>query len=63
MHANLGFKAPIEIHDPELKAILGEAKFFSITYRLFKLPEGMLETLCEDYGQASVEVRSLVFKF
>ncbi|EKX55401.1 hypothetical protein GUITHDRAFT_62819, partial [Guillardia theta CCMP2712] len=47
--------APIEVHDPELKAILGEAKFFSITYRLFKLPEGMLETLCEDYGQASAQ--------
>jgi len=43
--------APISIEDPELKAICGEAKFFSITYRLFKLP-GQLETLCEDYGQA-----------
>lgn len=45
--------APIEIHDPELQAILGEAKFYSITYRLFKLP-GLLETLCEDYGQYAV---------
>jgi len=31
-------KKPIEISDPELSAIVGEAKFFSITYRLFKLP-------------------------
>jgi len=29
---------------------LGQAKFFSATYRLFKL-DG-LETACEDYGQA-----------
>lgn len=40
---------PIEINDPELKDIVGEAKFYSITYRLFKLDA--LETLCEDYGQ------------
>jgi arsenite methyltransferase len=31
---------------------LGQAKFFSATYRLFKL-DG-LETACEDYGQAVV---------
>ena len=37
--------------DPELKGLLGEARFFSITYRLFKL-EGV-ETTCEDYGQAA----------
>lgn len=43
--------APITIEDPELQDVVGEAKFFSITYRLFKLP-GMLESLCEDYGQA-----------
>eukprot|EP00873_Tetraselmis_striata_P046466 jgi/Tetstr1/466730/TSEL_011203.t1 len=45
--------APIQIHDPELQLLLGEAKFFSITYRLFKLP-GLIETLCEDYGQYAV---------
>mmetsp|Transcript_2202 Transcript_2202/g.6522 ORF Transcript_2202/g.6522 Transcript_2202/m.6522 type:complete len:381 (+) Transcript_2202:190-1332(+) len=43
----------IDVHDPDLRAILGEAKFYSITYRLFKLP-GLLETLCEDYGQYAV---------
>lgn len=39
----------IEIHDPEIKAKVGDIEFFSITYRLFKLPE--LEKSCEDYGQ------------
>lgn len=41
----------IEVKDPELKALLGEATFYSITYRLFKVP-GRVESLCEDYGQA-----------
>lgn len=39
------------MHDPELRALLGDAAFYSITYRLFKVP-GRIETLCEDYGQA-----------
>jgi hypothetical protein len=43
--------APIAVTDAALAATLGEARFFSITYRLFKLPKGRLETLCEDYGQ------------
>lgn len=43
----------ITIQDPELKAITGNARFFSITFRLFKLP-GMLEPACEDYGQIAV---------
>jgi len=42
----------IIVHDPELKELLGNARFFSITYRCFKL-EGM-ETLCEDYGQVAI---------
>ena len=42
---------PIEIKDPALKEITGNAKFYSITYRLFKLPSGAMETTCEDYGQ------------
>jgi len=41
----------IEVTDPELKELCGEAKFYSITYRCFKLPQ--LETLCEDYGQVA----------
>ena len=41
--------SPIQVSDPELREVLGGAKFFSITYRLFKLPA--LEPNCEDYGQ------------
>lgn len=44
--------APIDVTDPELSQLLGNAKFVSITYRLFKIP-GQIETLCEDYGQAA----------
>jgi SAM-dependent methyltransferase len=39
----------ITVEDPELKQIVGDAQFYSITYRLFKLTD--LEDLCEDYGQ------------
>ena len=45
--------SPIEVTDPELRAVTGNARFFSITYRLFKLP-GLLEDKCEDYGQFAV---------
>jgi arsenite methyltransferase len=41
---------PITINNEELQKKLGPVKFFSVTYRLFKLPE--LETDCEEYGQA-----------
>uniref|UniRef100_A0A7S1G4P4 Arsenite methyltransferase n=1 Tax=Bicosoecida sp. CB-2014 TaxID=1486930 RepID=A0A7S1G4P4_9STRA len=44
----------IEVTDPELADVCGEAQFYSITYRLFKLPAGVLETECEDYGQVAV---------
>ena len=44
----------IEVKDEKLQELLGEATFYSITYRLFKLPAGRLETLCEDYGQYAV---------
>jgi hypothetical protein len=33
--------------------VVGNARFFSRTFRLFKLPRGRLETLCEDYGQVA----------
>lgn len=46
-------KEEILISDPELQDVVGRARFYSITYRLFKLP-GMLETKCEDYGQYAV---------
>ena len=43
---------PLDITDPAIAAKLGNTRFFSATYRLFKLPE--LEPACEDYGQAVV---------
>lgn len=54
----IGFKDPrilemneIRIRDEELLEIIGNAKFYSITFRLFKLDD--LEPLCEDYGQVA----------
>ena len=46
-------KAPIAITDAKMRALLGNIEFFSITYRLFKLP-GLLEPQCEDYGQIAI---------
>lgn len=43
---------PIEIENPEMREKLGNARFFSATYRLFKLDD--LEPACEDYGQAVI---------
>ena len=43
---------PIEISDPQVAERVGGLRFFSATYRLFKL-EG-LESTCEDYGQAVI---------
>lgn len=42
----------LEIGDRELAAKLSGIEFFSVTYRLFKLPR--LEPACEDYGQAVI---------
>lgn len=36
---------------PEFKQVTGNARFYSITYRLFKLAS--LENRCEDYGQVA----------
>jgi SAM-dependent methyltransferase len=44
--------SPISIENPALSALLGDIRFFSATYRLFKLER--LEPACEDYGQAIV---------
>ena len=43
---------PLEITAPELAALVGEARFYSATYRLFNIPE--LEDACEDHGQAVI---------
>ena len=44
--------SPIDITDAELQEVVGNARFRSVTYRLFKLPD-LLETQCEDYGQTA----------
>lgn len=41
---------PLTLTQPEVREKVGNVRFFSATYRLFKL-EG-LEPACEDYGQA-----------
>lgn len=41
----------IEIHDPQLRKLIGEARFTSVTYRLFKIAS--LDYQCEDYGQSA----------
>ncbi|GMH40062.1 hypothetical protein BSKO_07966 [Bryopsis sp. KO-2023] len=46
-------RGPIVIRDPYLLAVTGDAKFYSITYRLFKAP-GLLEPTNEDYGQYAI---------
>ncbi|PSC76080.1 arsenite methyltransferase [Micractinium conductrix] len=55
-----GFAAPLRltsrafaVSDAELAEMLGGARFSSVTYRLFKLPGGLLEEGSEDFGQAA----------
>ncbi|WP_448217916.1 methyltransferase domain-containing protein [Endozoicomonas sp. 2B-B] len=43
---------PVTINNRKIEAQVGDIRFFSATYRLFKLPE--LESHCEDYGQAVI---------
>ncbi len=43
---------PLVVGDPDIEDKLGDIRFFSATYRLFKLDT--LEPACEDYGQAVV---------
>ena len=43
---------PLAITDPELAARVGAVRFFSATYRLFKLDS--LEDACEDHGQGLI---------
>lgn len=43
---------PLEVREPSIRRALGNARFFSATYRLFKLDA--LEPACEDYGQAVI---------
>jgi len=42
----------IEITDEAMQKVIGKTKFYSITYRLWKIED--LDTVCEDYGQFAV---------
>jgi len=44
--------SPVTVNNAELASLVGGLRFFSATYRLFKL-DG-LEPACEDYGQAVI---------
>ena len=50
--ARLVESRPLEINNEEVRRKVGHIRFFSATYRLFKIKE--LESACEDYGQAVV---------
>lgn len=43
---------PITVSNPAIEEKLGSLRFFSATYRLFKIDD--LEPACEDYGQAVI---------
>jgi len=43
---------PIWITEPQIAPLVGEARFYSATYRLFNISE--LEDACEDHGQAVI---------
>ena len=43
---------PLDVTDAKLAGLIGNIRFYSATYRLFKL-DG-LESACEDYGQAVI---------
>ncbi len=59
MSIRVGFSDPrivkireIEITNKKVKAVTGNIKFYSITYRLWKIIE--LEDACEDYGHIAI---------
>lgn len=49
-------RSPIQVTNPELQAKVGNARFQSLTHRVFKLP---LEDKCEDYGQVAYYLGSI----
>lgn len=50
-------RAPITVQNAEIEALVGAARFSSVTLRLFKLAE--LEPRCEDFGQVAVYRRPM----
>ena len=58
MARNAGFvdprvvsQSPVAVSSAHVKALIGDVRFYSITYRLWKLKG--LEDACEDYGQSA----------
>ncbi len=54
----------ININNPQIKDMIGNIQFYSITYRLWKLKD--LESACEDYGHIAVyngQMSESPFKF
>ncbi|HEY7745366.1 MAG TPA: methyltransferase domain-containing protein [Desulfuromonadales bacterium] len=45
-------KRPVTIANPEIEARVGAIDFYSLTVRVFRLPQ--LEDICEDYGQVAI---------
>jgi radical SAM/Cys-rich protein len=45
-------KRPVEIRDDEIEELVGNIKFYSVTYRLWKI-DG-LEDACEDFGHIAI---------
>ena len=57
-------RKPINIHNPKIKDMIGNIRFYSITYRLWKLKD--LENACVDYGHIAVyngQMSESPFKF
>jgi hypothetical protein len=50
-------QTPLTVEDKELAKVVGDAKFYSITYRLFKIDD--LEDREEDYGQQAIYLGSI----
>jgi len=45
-------RKPVDIKDEQIRMMVGNAKFYSVTYRLWKI-QGLEET-CEDYGHVAM---------
>jgi SAM-dependent methyltransferase len=53
--------APVTVNNSKIEAKIGDIKFYSVTYRLFKIKE--LEPDCEDYGQAVIYKGTILPEF
>ena len=46
-------QGPVAINDARIQDAVGNIRFYSITFRLFKLP-GLMEPAGEDYGHLAI---------